>query len=56
VSTVTNPETLIGAHAPESRALVQLEGAGRRYRVGDDELVALADVSLASPSALRVVE
>ncbi|HEX6618156.1 MAG TPA: ABC transporter ATP-binding protein [Solirubrobacteraceae bacterium] len=31
---------------PRDTALIRVEGAGRRYRVGDNEVVALADVSL----------
>ena len=30
---------------PTGEALIQLDGVGRRYRVGDSEVVALADVS-----------
>ena len=42
--------TTAEAHAPDrhdaAAPLVELEGVGRRYRVGDHEVVALADVSL----------
>jgi putative ABC transport system ATP-binding protein len=44
---VTERSTVVTAPSvPAADALIRVEGAGRRYRVGESEVVALADVSL----------
>ena len=44
---VTERSTVVTASPPAAAdALVRVEGVGRRYRLGESEVVALADVSL----------
>ena len=47
MSVIESPAVAIAPTAAAGEALIRLEGVGRRYRVGDNEVVALADVSLA---------
>lgn len=46
MSSVSSSQTQIGTDTPDSGPLVELEGVGRRYRVGENEVVALAEVSI----------
>ena len=46
MSVIESQAVGIAPTATAGEALIRLEGVGRRYRVGDNEVVALADVSL----------